>query len=76
MIGSSSAKREEPAQPARTETARSLGGLGTVPQREESPAEPAPMAKDTSSQSPSPQVPPARPYDSSAEELDVPDFLK
>ncbi|WP_432072498.1 cell division protein FtsZ [Streptomyces wuyuanensis] len=78
VIGSSSAKREEPAPAARPEPARSLGGLGTVPPREESaPAEPAPAANETSHpQTPSPQVPPARPYDSSAEELDVPDFLK
>ncbi|MCZ7460885.1 cell division protein FtsZ [Streptomyces sp. WMMC940] len=78
VIGSSSAKREEPAPAARPEPARSLGGLGAVPPREESaPAEPAPAANETSvPQTPSPQVPPARPYDSSAEELDVPDFLK
>ncbi|MFI1468691.1 cell division protein FtsZ [Streptomyces wuyuanensis] len=78
VIGSSSAKREEPAPAARPEPARSIGGLGTVPPREESaPAEPVPAAKETSHpQTPSPQVPPARPYDSSAEELDVPDFLK
>ncbi|MDI9888075.1 cell division protein FtsZ [Streptomyces sp. HNM0645] len=78
VIGSSSAKREEPVPAARPEPARSLGGLGTVPPREESaPAEPAPAASEASvPQSPSPQVPPARPYDSSAEELDVPDFLK
>ncbi|MEV1055375.1 cell division protein FtsZ [Streptomyces sp. NPDC049887] len=78
VIGSSSAKREEPAPAARPEPARSLGGLGTVPSREESaPAEPAPAAGEASvPQTPSPQVPPARPYDSSAEELDVPDFLK
>ncbi|MEU2260148.1 cell division protein FtsZ [Streptomyces sp. NPDC019645] len=78
VIGSSSAKREEPAPATRPEPTRSLGGLGTVPPREESaPAEPVPAANETSHpQTPSPQVPPARPYDSSAEELDVPDFLK
>ncbi|TLQ46533.1 cell division protein FtsZ [Streptomyces marianii] len=78
VIGSSSAKREEPAPAARPEPARSLGGLGTVSPREEpAPAEPAPAANEASvPQAPSPQVPPARPYDSSAEELDVPDFLK
>ncbi|MEU2109726.1 cell division protein FtsZ [Streptomyces sp. NPDC087659] len=78
VIGSSSAKREEPAPVTRPEPTRSLGGLGTVPPREESaPAEPATAANETSHpQTPSPQVPPARPYDSSAEELDVPDFLK
>ncbi|MFJ6947986.1 cell division protein FtsZ [Streptomyces wuyuanensis] len=78
VIGSSSAKREEPAPAARPEPARSIGGLGAVPPREESvPAEPVPAANEASHpQTPSPQVPPARPYDSSAEELDVPDFLK
>ncbi|SDM14808.1 cell division protein FtsZ [Streptomyces wuyuanensis] len=78
VLGSSSAKREEPAPAARPEPARSIGGLGTLPPREESaPAEPVPAANETSHpQTPSPQVPPARPYDSSAEELDVPDFLK
>ncbi|MFC5800402.1 cell division protein FtsZ [Streptomyces formicae] len=78
VIGAASAKREEPAPPARPEP-RSIGGLGAVPPREEPavPAEPAPVAGDSSlSGTSSPQVPTARPYDSSAEELDVPDFLK
>ncbi|MFD5425728.1 cell division protein FtsZ [Streptomyces sp. NPDC127084] len=78
VIGSTAAKREEPAPPARPEP-RSIGGLGTVPPREEpaAPAEPAPVGGDSSlSGGSAPQVPPARPYDSQAEELDVPDFLK
>ncbi|MEU9773284.1 cell division protein FtsZ [Streptomyces sp. NPDC047968] len=79
VIGSASAKREEAAPaPARSETARPSGGLGTVPVREEppAPAEPAPVAGDTTQAPTPPQVPSARPYDTQAEELDVPDFLK
>ncbi|GAA4784227.1 MULTISPECIES: cell division protein FtsZ [Streptomyces] len=79
VIGSASAKREEAAPaPARSETARPSGGLGTVPVREEppAPAEPAPVAGDTTQAPAPPQVPSARPYDTQAEELDVPDFLK
>ncbi|MFG3354003.1 cell division protein FtsZ [Streptomyces sp. NPDC048001] len=79
VIGSASAKREEAAPaPARSETARPSGGLGTVPVREEppAPAEPAPVAGDTAQAPAPPQVPSARPYDTQAEELDVPDFLK
>ncbi|MEU2153680.1 cell division protein FtsZ [Streptomyces sp. NPDC019396] len=78
VIGSTAAKREEPAPAARPEP-RSIGGLGSVPPREESaaPAEPVPVAGDSSLHGGStPQVPTARPYDSQAEELDVPDFLK
>ncbi|MGW2561265.1 cell division protein FtsZ [Streptomyces sp. NPDC001514] len=77
VIGSTSAKREEPAPPARPEP-RSIGGLGTVPPREEPPvpAEPSPVGNDSSLSGSGAQVPPARPYDSQAEELDVPDFLK
>ncbi|MEU3050607.1 MULTISPECIES: cell division protein FtsZ [unclassified Streptomyces] len=79
VIGSASAKREEAAPaPARSETARPAGGLGTVPVREEppAPAEPAPVAGDSAPAPAPPQVPSARPYDTQAEELDVPDFLK
>ncbi|MET9799825.1 cell division protein FtsZ [Streptomyces sp. NPDC006368] len=82
LSASSSAKREEPAPPPRaTEPSRSVGGLGTVPVREEPPAppvEPAPVASESPLSPVSPTaVPPARPYpDTSAEELDVPDFLK
>ncbi|MEU7277707.1 cell division protein FtsZ [Streptomyces sp. NPDC045431] len=79
---SSTAKREEPAPaPRATESARSIGGLGSVPMREEPPAppvDPAPVANEPSLSPTGPTaVPPARPYpDTSAEELDVPDFLK
>ncbi|MFG3493651.1 cell division protein FtsZ [Streptomyces sp. NPDC047928] len=82
VLGATAAKREEPATPPRsTETPRSLGGLGTVPVRDEppAPAEPAPASvTDSPLSSPTPPaVPTARPYpDTSAEELDVPDFLK
>ncbi|MCS0636405.1 cell division protein FtsZ [Streptomyces sp. LP05-1] len=82
VLGSTPAKREEPAPPARaTEPARPLGGLGTVPAREETPApatpEPAPAANESLPSSTPPAVPTARPYpDTQAEELDVPDFLK
>ncbi|MEV7276531.1 cell division protein FtsZ [Streptomyces sp. NPDC093111] len=81
IIGSSSAKREEPAPAPRiAETSRPLGGLGTVAPREEpvAPVEPMPAVSETPLPPlTSPVVPPARPYpDSQAEELDVPDFLK
>ncbi|MET9428660.1 cell division protein FtsZ [Streptomyces sp. NPDC003036] len=79
---SSTAKREEPAPPPRAnESARSIGGLGSVPMREEPsapPVDPAPVASEPPLSPTGPtSVPPARPYpDTSAEELDVPDFLK
>ncbi|MFF1509945.1 cell division protein FtsZ [Streptomyces sp. NPDC058326] len=80
IIGSASAKREEPAPaPRHVETSRPLGGLGTVAPREEpapAPVEPAPAVNETPLSPAPPVVPPARPYDSQAEELDVPDFLK
>ncbi|MFI1188064.1 cell division protein FtsZ [Streptomyces californicus] len=86
VLGATSAKREEPAAPARPSTpepVRPAGGLGSVPPREESPApaEQPPSAPAVSEStlppvSP-PHVPTARPYqDTQAEELDVPDFLK
>ncbi|MGW9366720.1 cell division protein FtsZ, partial [Streptomyces albidoflavus] len=87
VLGSSSAKREEPAPAARpaaaAEPARpAFGGLGSVTPREEpsqQPAaaepEPAPATELPTTPVAPPQVPPAR-YDSQAEELDVPDFLK
>ncbi|MEU0271374.1 cell division protein FtsZ [Streptomyces sp. NPDC006307] len=79
---SSTTKREEPAPPPRAnESARSIGGLGSVPMREEPsapPVDPAPVASEPPLSPTGPtSVPPARPYpDTSAEELDVPDFLK
>ncbi|MFD3909419.1 cell division protein FtsZ [Streptomyces sp. CB04723] len=86
VLGSNSAKREEPAAPARPATpepVRPAGGLGSVPPREESPApaeQPAPAPAASESTLPPvspPHVPTARPYqDTQAEELDVPDFLK
>ncbi|MFI8516506.1 cell division protein FtsZ [Streptomyces sp. NPDC085481] len=81
IIGSASAKREEPAPAPRiAETSRPLGGLGTVTPREEpaAPAEPAPAVGESALPPVTPPaVPPARPYpDTQAEELDVPDFLK
>ncbi|MFE9455363.1 cell division protein FtsZ [Streptomyces californicus] len=86
VLGANSAKREEPAAPARPATpepVRPAGGLGSVPPREESPApaeQPAPAPAASESALPPvspPHVPTARPYqDTQAEELDVPDFLK
>ncbi|MGW0733363.1 cell division protein FtsZ [Streptomyces sp. NPDC002851] len=81
---SGSAKREEPAAPARpgTEARPTFGSLGSVTPREDTPAaepapEPAPVSEVPATPVAPPQVPPARPYqDSQAEELDVPDFLK
>ncbi|MGW2600478.1 cell division protein FtsZ [Streptomyces klenkii] len=63
-----------PAEPVRP----SFGGLGNVTPRTEEPApEPAPVNELPPPPPVSPHVPPARPYqDSTAEELDVPDFLK
>ncbi|MFP8887966.1 MULTISPECIES: cell division protein FtsZ [Streptomyces] len=81
------APRPAPSEPDRP----SFGGLGSVTPREEEPSPAVPLADSPSaygsgSSSPlsgetgpstAPQVPPARPYqDGSAEELDVPDFLK
>ncbi|GGT23113.1 cell division protein FtsZ [Streptomyces purpureus] len=81
ILGSAAAKREEPAPATRPTEPRPIGGLGTVTSREEppaAPAEPAPAASETAATPVAPPVvPPARPYpDTSAEELDVPDFLK
>ncbi|MGK5730933.1 cell division protein FtsZ [Streptomyces sp. URMC 124] len=63
-----------PAEPSRS----SFGGLGNVTPRTEEPVgDPAPVNELPPPPVSSPQVPPARPYqDSTAEELDVPDFLK
>ncbi|ARZ70565.1 MULTISPECIES: cell division protein FtsZ [Streptomyces] len=87
VLGSSyGAGREEsapasaaPSRPATPEPSRSsFGGLGSVTPRSEEPlSEPAPVNEIPAPPVSSPQVPPARPYqDSTAEELDVPDFLK
>ncbi|WP_329212014.1 cell division protein FtsZ [Streptomyces sp. NBC_00683] len=81
VLGAGAGKREESAPPARTtEPVRQSGGLGSVPSREETqaPAEPVPVANESSLPPVSPpHVPTARPYqDTQAEELDVPDFLK
>jgi cell division protein FtsZ len=88
VLGSSSSKREEPATPARTVTEPvrpAFGGLGSVTPRETAQAQAAEetasahrpsMSEYSSNPGGSPQVPPSRPYDTQAEELDVPDFLK
>jgi len=92
VVGSSTAKREEPATPARPSTpapepARpAFGNLGSVTQREESqpqtpsPAQPAEASGPVSEAPAAPPAPPQVPRpsypDSQAEELDVPDFLK
>ncbi|MEV4868736.1 cell division protein FtsZ [Streptomyces syringium] len=88
VLGSSYGGREEsapatsaPTRPAeRSEPSRpSFGGLGSVTPRTEEPvpADPSPVNEIPAPPVSSPQVPPARPYqDSTAEELDVPDFLK
>ncbi|MFD7298797.1 cell division protein FtsZ [Streptomyces sp. NPDC059897] len=92
VVGSQTAKREEPATPARPSTpapepARpSFGNLGSVTQREESQPQtptPAPPAEAPAPVNEAPVAPPAPPQvprpsypDSQAEELDVPDFLK
>jgi cell division protein FtsZ len=61
------AEHTEPAHPA-------FGGLGAVPDPED---EPDPVTEMPAPPVTPPQVPPARPYsDTTAEELDVPDFLK
>ncbi|MFD3655821.1 cell division protein FtsZ [Streptomyces sp. 24-1644] len=81
VLSAGSTKREEPAPPARSaEPARQSGGLGSVPSREEAPAQAEPVAVANENPLPPvspPHVPTARPYqDTQAEELDVPDFLK
>ncbi|MGX8905634.1 cell division protein FtsZ [Streptomyces netropsis] len=88
VLGSSYGGREEsapatsaPTRPAeRSEPSRpSFGGLGSVTPRTEEPvpSDPSPVNEIPAPPVSSPQVPPARPYqDSTAEELDVPDFLK
>ncbi|MFH9073348.1 cell division protein FtsZ [Streptomyces alboflavus] len=85
VLGSASAKREEPAPPARqpepSRPAPAFGGLGSVTPRDDAPAaeqpEPVQASEPPASSATPPQVPPTRLHqDSQAEELDVPDFLK
>jgi cell division protein FtsZ len=77
VLGSSSAKREEPTPARQSESRPSFGSLGSVKPKEEPEQAPAPEpVADLPPVSP-PPVPPSRTYsDSAAEELDVPDFLK
>jgi cell division protein FtsZ len=73
VLGSSSAKREEPAPVRQPESRPTFGSLGSVTPKEDPEPAPEPVADLPSS----PPVPPSRTYsDSAAEELDVPDFLK
>ncbi|GHB31166.1 cell division protein FtsZ [Streptomyces viridiviolaceus] len=76
VLGSTSAKREEPAPVRQPESRPSFGSLGSVkPKEEPEPVVPEPVS-DLPPVAP-PPVPPSRTYsDSAAEELDVPDFLK
>ncbi|MDQ0990375.1 cell division protein FtsZ [Streptomyces sp. V3I7] len=70
----SSARREEPAPARQTESRPSFGSLGSVTPKEEPEPAPAPVP-DIPVTPPAPPAP--RSYsDSTAEELDVPDFLK
>ncbi|GGX53817.1 cell division protein FtsZ [Streptomyces minutiscleroticus] len=76
VLGSSSAKREEPAPPRPVESRPSFGALGSVTPKE-APEPAAPEPAPAPELPVSPPVPPSRAYsDSAAEELDVPDFLK
>ncbi|MDG9715338.1 cell division protein FtsZ [Streptomyces sp. DH24] len=74
VLGSSSAKREEPAPARQQESRPSFGSLGSVTPKED----PEPKPEPVNELPVAPPVPPApRTYsDSAAEELDVPDFLK
>ncbi|MFC9683019.1 cell division protein FtsZ [Streptomyces sp. NPDC056948] len=74
VLGSSSAKREEPAPARQAESRPSFGSLGSVTPKED----PEPAPEPVNDIPVAPPVPPApRTYsDSAAEELDVPDFLK
>ncbi|WP_405654039.1 cell division protein FtsZ [Streptomyces sp. RK9] len=85
VLGSASAKREEPApqarQPEPSRPAPAFGGLGSVTPRDDAPAaeqpEPVQASEPPASSATPPQVPSTRLHqDSQAEELDVPDFLK
>jgi cell division protein FtsZ len=73
VLGSSSARREEPAPARPSESRPSFGSLGSVTPKET----PEPAPEPVNELPVSPPVPPSRSYsDSAAEELDVPDFLK
>ncbi|MEX2981978.1 cell division protein FtsZ [Streptomyces sp. C36] len=76
--GSAATAASRPAVTSQEPSRPSFGGLGNVTPRTEEPvSDPAPVAEVPPPPVASPQVPPARPYqDSTAEELDVPDFLK
>ncbi|MET9773840.1 cell division protein FtsZ [Streptomyces sp. NPDC006367] len=77
VIGSASAKREEPAPARQPESRPTFGSLGSVKPKEEPAPAPAPEPVSDLPPVPAPPVPPSRTYsDSAAEELDVPDFLK
>ncbi|MFF9812760.1 cell division protein FtsZ [Streptomyces sp. NPDC014006] len=78
VLGSSSAKREEPAPVRQPESRPSFGSLGSVKPKEEPEPAPAPAPEPAPDIPVAPPITPApRSYsDSAAEELDVPDFLK
>ncbi|MYR47011.1 cell division protein FtsZ [Streptomyces sp. SID5910] len=77
VLGSASAKREEPAPARQPESRPSFGSLGSVKPKEEPEPVPAPEPVNDLPPVAPPPVPPSRTYsDSAAEELDVPDFLK
>ncbi|OEU97080.1 cell division protein FtsZ [Streptomyces oceani] len=90
VLGAYSGKEENSSAAPRasgeddTDRDRERPTLGVLSPREDEAtapvAEPSPAGADSAAQAPTaptPQVPPARPYqDSQAEELDVPDFLK
>lgn len=74
--GNTASSQVRPSTPPAEPSRPAFAGLGSVTQRDEEPSRPEPVA-DVPAQPTAPQVPPARPYqDTSAEELDVPDFLK
>jgi cell division protein FtsZ len=70
------ARDDAPAPGARIDAPRSapsFGGIGSLPT---SSADSEPVNEPVAEAPATPVVPPARPYQDSAEELDVPDFLK
>ncbi|MFF2654656.1 cell division protein FtsZ [Streptomyces sp. NPDC058045] len=84
VIGGSAKREEQPAPSSRPAESRpAFGGLGSVTPREE-PVSPEPVAEPVpaselpsgSTQTTPPQPRTTTTYDSAAEELDVPDFLK